>query len=152
MSYKVKQLEPAFEIEPIGLPASESIKYLFPLALSELYLHCKGDKCGAIFINLAFKKWLRKLIGKDRYRELDQRDDAHLSDKISSHDSEGEMMRTMMKQFETKKRAFTKDSGDVHIDLPECFHEWHVDDRVEEGEITIPRYFRIHTYPPLFIA
>ncbi|KAF8851719.1 hypothetical protein BDZ45DRAFT_730704 [Acephala macrosclerotiorum] len=120
VSYKVKQLEPAFEIEPIGLPAS--------------------DKCGAIFINLAFKKWLRKLIGQDRYRELDQRDDAHLSDKISSHDSEGEMMRTLMKQFETKKRAFTAESGDVHIDLPECFHDWHIDDRVEEGEITIPSY------------
>lgn len=83
------------------------------------------------------------MIGIERYRELDERDDLHLSDKISSHDSEGEMMRFLMQKFEVKKKAFSgEETRDLHVDLPQVhpFDEWHVKDAVEECEITIPTY------------
>jgi hypothetical protein len=95
-----------------------------------------GDKCGAIFINLAFKEWLRDLIEPQRYQVLDQ---AQISKKISSHDAEGERMRTLMKNFEKKKKLFSADSGDIHIDLPEPYQDLYLDDRVVGGQITIPQ-------------
>ncbi|KAL5322237.1 hypothetical protein ACEPPN_010209 [Leptodophora sp. 'Broadleaf-Isolate-01'] len=114
VSYKVKQLDP-FEIERVGLPV--------------------GAKCGAIFINLAFKKWLRSLIGAERYHQLDP---TKLSDKITSHDAEGEVMRKLMSDFEAWKKAFKgAESRQMYIDLPESFHDLRVDDRVRECQVTI---------------
>ncbi|KAH6724439.1 hypothetical protein DL95DRAFT_464978 [Leptodontidium sp. 2 PMI_412] len=114
VSYKVKQLEPTFEIEPVTLAT--------------------GEKCGSIFINLAFKTWLRKLIGPRLYQELDQ---AQLVDKISSHDAEGERMRALMKKFNVYKRKFEKGHRDIKIDLPEPFENLDLDTRVVGGQITI---------------
>jgi hypothetical protein len=96
-----------------------------------------GSKCGAIFINVAFKQWLKDLIGEDRYQQLDQ---AKISYKISSHDAEGERMRILMKRFEIKKKRFVKDGRDVRIELPEPFHNLDIPDRVDKGLILIPWY------------
>jgi hypothetical protein len=96
-----------------------------------------GEKCGAIFINIAFKKWLRGLIGPEWYHELDP---TKLSDKITSRDAEGEMMRSLMSKFEAKKKAFKGvESRAMHIDLPESFHDLRVDNRVKECQITISK-------------
>ncbi|KAH7342511.1 hypothetical protein BKA65DRAFT_504250 [Rhexocercosporidium sp. MPI-PUGE-AT-0058] len=114
VSYKVKQLEPTFEIEPVTLAT--------------------GAKCGSIFINLAFKTWLRNLIGHRLYQELDQ---AQPVDRISSHDAEGERMRALMKTFNLYKRKFQKGHRDIKIDLPEPFENLDLDNRVVGGQITI---------------
>lgn len=44
-----------------------------------------GDKCGSIFINIVFKKWLRKLLGPELYQQLNEEQINH---NISSHDAE----------------------------------------------------------------
>jgi hypothetical protein len=95
-----------------------------------------GKKCGAIFINLAFKRWLRALIGPARYHQLDPN---KLSDKISSRDAEGEMMRELMSKFEAKKKAFKPESRAMHIDLPESFDDIYIEDKVKECQITISK-------------
>lgn len=97
----------------------------------------KGDKCGSIFVNLAFKDWLRDLIGDERYKQLDQ---APMDSKISSHHAEGERMRELMKNFEIQKKGFTTNSRDIRIDLPEPFENLTLDGVVQGGEITIPLY------------
>ncbi|KAE8452931.1 hypothetical protein EG329_013203 [Mollisiaceae sp. DMI_Dod_QoI] len=114
VAYRVKQLQPTFEIERETRPT--------------------GDKCGSIFVNLAFKDWLRGLIGDERYQQLDQ---APMDSKISSHHTEGERMRELMRGFEIQKKGFTTNSGDIRIDLPEPFENLNMDG-VVGGEITIP--------------
>jgi hypothetical protein len=93
-----------------------------------------GDKCGSIFINLAFKRWLRELVGESIYQKLDQ---GQLSHKISSHDAEGERMRILMKSFDALKRKFKRGHRDMKMDLPAPFHNLNLDSRVVGGEITI---------------
>ena len=130
----MKQLDP-FEIERVGLPVGEFSNTIFrhPLLLTPI----PGAKCGAIFINLAFKKWLRSLIGAERYHQLDP---TKLSDKITSHDAEGEVMRKLMSDFEAWKKAFKgPESRQMYIDLPESFHDLRVDGRVKECQVTISR-------------
>ena len=92
-----------------------------------------GNKCGSIFIDMAFKKWLRNLLG-EKYKELDQGQLAH---KISSHDTEGGRMRTLMKDFNIQKRRFKKDQRDIKIDLPEPLDNLNMGHKVVGGEITI---------------
>ena len=99
-----------------------------------------GYKCGAIFINVAFKQWLRDLIGEEKYQQLDQ---VKISYKISSHDAEGERMRILMKRFEVRKKRFVKDGRDVRIELPEPFHNLNIPDRVDKGLILIPWYMSL---------
>ncbi|KAI9773911.1 MAG: hypothetical protein M1840_006137 [Geoglossum simile] len=112
VSYKVKELQP-FEIEAVSLPT--------------------GDKCGSIFIDLAFKRWLRDLLGEKDYQKLDQGDLAH---KISSHEIEGEEMRVLMHRFTLLKRRFWKGQRDMKMDLPSPLDDLNVDG-VVGGEITI---------------
>lgn len=114
ISYKVKALEPVFEIEAVG--------------------EAEGKKCGAIFINIAFKTWLRELIGTANYQMLDQ---AQVSHKIGSYDAEGERMRILMKDFDNKKKLFTKGSRDIRITLPEPLDGLDIPGKVEQGQITI---------------
>jgi len=83
---------------------------------------------------LAFKKWLRNLIGEANYQLLDQ---AEISHKISSHDSEGERMRELMKRFNVKKLAFRRNHRDMKLDLPEPYENLNLDTRVVGGQITI---------------
>jgi len=115
ISYKVKALEPSFEIEAVG--------------------RAKGAKCGAVFINIAFKQWLRDLIGLENYKKLDQ---VQLSYKISSYDTEGERMRILMKDFDDKKKLFSKGSRDIRITLPAPLDRLDIPDKgVDKGQITI---------------
>jgi hypothetical protein len=93
-----------------------------------------GYPCGSIFIDMAFKRWLKDLLGEGNYRELDQGQLAH---KISSHDTEGGRMRKLMKDFNIHKRKFKKDQRDIQMDLPEPLHNLAMDNRVVGGEITI---------------
>ncbi|KAF4627180.1 hypothetical protein G7Y89_g10974 [Cudoniella acicularis] len=115
VSYRVKRLSP-FEIETVTVPT--------------------GDKCGSIFINLAFKKWLKKLL-PEIYHELDQTELAH---KMTSHDSEGERMRMLMAGFEVHKRKFSlaRNGGqDIKMTLPPPFNTKNLDTRVVGGQIVI---------------
>ncbi|KAI9776338.1 MAG: hypothetical protein M1839_000418 [Geoglossum umbratile] len=114
VSYKVKELQPTFEVEAVTLAT--------------------GHRCGSIFIDLAFKKWLRDLLGEKNYQKLDQ---AQLAHKISSHHTEGKQMRQLMKGFNTLKFKFRKDQRDMKMDLPDPLHNLDMDNRVVGGEITI---------------
>ncbi|KAL2063769.1 hypothetical protein VTL71DRAFT_5574 [Oculimacula yallundae] len=113
-SYHVKQLHPTFDIEPVTIAA--------------------GRQCGYIFINLAFKNWLRHLIGADNYRILDQAESAN---KITSHDYEGEKMRLLMKRFDIYKRKFARGQRDIKLDLPEPLKDLCLEGKVVGGQITI---------------
>ncbi len=68
------------------------------------------------------------------YRELDQ---GQHSDRIGSHDSEGERMRELMKSFDVFKRKFVKGHRDIKIDLPEPYDNLNLDTRVIGGQIII---------------
>jgi hypothetical protein len=93
-----------------------------------------GFKCGSIFINLAFKKWLKCLLGEETYQILDQ---AQVVSNISSHDAEGERMRVLMKNFDVHKRKFAKGHRSIKIDLPEPFENLNKENIVVGGQITI---------------
>jgi len=93
-----------------------------------------GAKCGSIFINLAFKMWLKNLLGERRYQELDE---GQMHYKISSHDAEAERMRDLISKFDVHKRKFKRGYRDIKIDLPEPFENLNLDDRVSGGQITI---------------
>ncbi|KAF1976595.1 hypothetical protein BU23DRAFT_565748 [Bimuria novae-zelandiae CBS 107.79] len=68
---------------------------------------------------MAFKRWLRDLIGENNYRKLDPHMEEH---KISSHSVEGKAMRELMKEFDARKQDFGAGSTrDIHIDLPSPF-------------------------------
>ncbi|KAH0558447.1 hypothetical protein GP486_004893 [Trichoglossum hirsutum] len=114
LSYKVKELEPAFEIEAVTLAT--------------------GRKCGSIFIDIAFKMWLKALLGDKYYQMLDPIQQAY---KISSHHTEGRSMRELMYSFSVFKKKFKKDSRVMKMDLPKPLDNLTLDDRVIGGQITI---------------
>ncbi|KAF2473069.1 actin-like ATPase domain-containing protein [Lindgomyces ingoldianus] len=114
VSYEVKQLEP-LQLAQIGYPT--------------------GRKCGSIFINLEFKKWLRELIGDKHYQKLDP----HMEmSKITSHAVEGRALRELMKNFNAQKEVFTKNYGrSISMDLPAPLENLDIPGKVNHGEITI---------------
>ncbi|KIY02396.1 uncharacterized protein Z520_02534 [Fonsecaea multimorphosa CBS 102226] len=114
VSYKVKQVEPSLVLERIGVPT--------------------GDKCGAIYIDIAFKEWLRQMLGNKYYEKLDQNHDLQ---RISSHTCESKAMRQLMKSFDVLKKGFHKNNRDMALDLPPPLHNLTLDNRVDCGEIKI---------------
>ncbi|OQV06071.1 hypothetical protein CLAIMM_10703 [Cladophialophora immunda] len=114
VSYKVKQVEPSLVLERIGVPT--------------------GDKCGAIYIDIAFKEWLRQLLGNKYYEKLDQNQDLQ---RITSHTCESKAMRQLMKSFDVLKKQFHKNHRDMALDLPPPLHNLTLDNRVDCGEIKI---------------
>jgi hypothetical protein len=106
-----------------------------------------GLKCGSIFIDLAFKEWLKDLLGEENYQKLDQ---TRLAHKISSHNSEGRPMRELMKKFNRLKRMFNKEHRDMRMDLPEPLHNLNMGNRVVGGEITITKSVTNIFIPSLF--
>lgn len=96
----------------------------------------QGEKCGSIFINREFLKWLRQSLGEVNYRHLDPNLDI---DKESFHASESPAMSSLMTQFDEKKQTFTRDSRDTYIDLPEPLADLTISGIVDQGQITIPR-------------
>lgn len=119
VSYKVKQLQPTLQLQQIGDPT--------------------GKRCGSIFVNLEFRKWLRQLLGDKNYQKLDPYMEMS---KITSHATEGPALRDLMKAFDAWKRGFTKNFGrDIPIDLPAPLQDLDIPGKVNHGEITIPWYF-----------
>ncbi|KAF2827326.1 actin-like ATPase domain-containing protein, partial [Ophiobolus disseminans] len=116
VSYMVKKLRPILQMEQIGKPT--------------------GGKCGSIFINRAFLKWLRSELGESYYRELDPNLDI---DKDAFHASESPAMRYLMQEFDERKQTFDRDSGDFRLDLPEPLADLTIDGVVNQGEITVTR-------------
>jgi hypothetical protein len=115
VSYKVKRLTPTFELEQIGGPTV--------------------DRCGSVFINMEFRKWLRNLIGPKNYQKIDQNT---VMGKITSHSVEGKAMRNLMEQFDDRKKAFTgSEDGDIAIRLPEPLADLSIPGKVDEGEVII---------------
>jgi hypothetical protein len=93
-----------------------------------------GFKCGSVFIDLAFKDWLRDLLGEDNYLKLDP---TQARGKITSFDREGEQMRKLMGMFNILKRNFKKGYGDKHMTLPEPLNNLNMHNKVDLGQITI---------------
>jgi hypothetical protein len=112
ISYTVKSLEP-LELVQAGIPT--------------------GAKCGSIWIDDAFKKWLRTIL-KDKYKVLDPRD---TKNKHRSFATEGPEMRAIMKVFDTYKRKFSKEARDVKLDLPEPLDTHNEKNHVIDGELVI---------------
>ncbi|KAF2733043.1 hypothetical protein EJ04DRAFT_513478 [Polyplosphaeria fusca] len=117
VSYKIKQTQPTLQLERVGSPT--------------------GRSCGAIFINMKFKEWLRtKVLGEKLYNQLDP----HASEnKIVSHATEGKAMRELMSNFEALKRDFKRDHYDeeYHLELPKPLNSLDAPPHVNEGELTI---------------
>jgi hypothetical protein len=131
VAYKVKRLRP-FEIELFEQPIGKVLESTCFCKISTNSII--GAKCGSIFINLAFKVWLRNLLGETNYQELDQ---GQMNYKISSHDAEAERMRDLISKFDVHKRKFMRGYRDIKIDLPEPFENLNLDNRVSGGQITI---------------
>ncbi|KAH6663361.1 hypothetical protein B0J14DRAFT_609302 [Halenospora varia] len=95
-----------------------------------------GDKCGSVFINLAFKQWLRELIGPVHYQELDE---SPIVQKITAHDTEGPHMREVMADFDAWKRKFKKGHRDIKMEFSEGSPLANLDipGKVFGGEFTI---------------
>lgn len=102
--------------------------------LNTLLLTESGAKCGSVYIDGAFKAWLKKIIGNQNYQQLDPR---NASQKISSHATEGKEMRILMKEFEKYKRKFNKDHREIKMDLPEPLDDITVGKKVLGGEVSI---------------
>ncbi|KAH8727125.1 hypothetical protein GQ44DRAFT_725417 [Phaeosphaeriaceae sp. PMI808] len=116
VSYLVKKLRPVLQLEQVGQPT--------------------GSKCGSIFINRTFLKWLRDKLGEDNYRQLDPNLDI---DKEAFHASESPAMRYLMEKFDERKQGFTRDSGDFYLDLPPPLDNLTINGVVNQGEMMIPR-------------
>ncbi|PVH78397.1 hypothetical protein DL98DRAFT_590324 [Cadophora sp. DSE1049] len=114
VSYRVTQLEPTLELQQATIPTSE--------------------RCGSAYINLNFKRWLRRVIGEENYRALDPNSS---SQQISAHAMEGKEMRQVMKRFEGLKKAFPRDNRPLKLDLPGPLSELNIPRRVSQGELTI---------------
>jgi hypothetical protein len=96
-----------------------------------------GKKCGSIYIDRAFKRWLKGLIGKDNYEKLDPNNNVG---RISSHYVEGQLMRQLMKRFDSSKQDFSRTFHDIKMTLPGPeLKNLHIPGRVNQGEIIITR-------------
>ena len=101
-----------------------------------------GDKCGSIFINMEFKKWLRKLLSREQYEKLDPNLDI---EKFATHASETPSMRALMKEFDQKKRQFGLDGQGCQLELPEPLENISIPGRVNQGLLTIRRCAQTRT-------
>ncbi|CAO2656251.1 Nn.00g050540.m01.CDS01 [Neocucurbitaria sp. VM-36] len=123
VSYQVKKLHPVLQLEQVGKPT--------------------GDKCGSIFINREFLKWLRNQLGEANYRHLDPNLDI---DKDAFHASESPAMRYLMEKFDERKQIFDRNSRDLYLDLPEPLDSLTIPGIVYQGQITIPRALMEHFF------
>jgi len=88
-----------------------------------------------MFIDLAFKNWLRNLLGEANYQCLDP--GANYK-QISSHPFEGTQMRELMKGFNLLKEHFRPDGRDSLLDLPRPLDGLNLDNKIRDGEVVIP--------------
>jgi hypothetical protein len=134
VSYRVTQLEPALELEPVGFATSLSRCQLSNFV--QKLTNVTGAKCGSTYIDANFKRWLRNLISDRNYRQLDPKS----SRKINAHTTEGQKIRAIMKEFDGYKRKFASGSRDMKIDLPEPLENLDIKGKVDKGLLTITSY------------
>ena len=92
-------------------------------------------KCGGSFVDVSFKGWLRRAIGRENFAKLDKENALR---PISTHTSESGPMRELMKRFDAKKKTFSNATqGIIRIDLPPPLDGLNVEGRVRDGELTI---------------
>jgi hypothetical protein len=109
------------------------VKCLQPLELVPVG-HPTGRKCGSIFIDQAFKQWLRLLLTDRYYLQLDP--DADLN---NVYGVERQEIREIMSEFDTIKKSFEQESGDMFLDLPKPLNNLTLEGRVDGGQITITK-------------
>lgn len=100
-------------------------------------LTCSGGKYGSAFIDIAFKRWLRHVLGDDCYAKLDP---LNARTRISTHSVESGPMRKLLEQFIVKKQLFSNSTQNIKIDLPEPLNMMDKEGRVRQGELTIYRW------------
>ncbi|KAH7078168.1 hypothetical protein BKA63DRAFT_552283 [Paraphoma chrysanthemicola] len=116
VSYEVVKTYPTLQLKQIGRPT--------------------GKKCGSIFINERFKRWLRAQIGDENWEKLDPE---MKLDRTASYDSETPAMRSLMDEFDIRKERFdATETRDIRFDLPEPLDNLDAGE-VRSGEVTIPR-------------
>jgi hypothetical protein len=116
---------------------------MFRVSVIMMALTISGSKCGSIFVDLAFKKWLRGVLGDNYYQRLDP---SELDPKIGSHHVEGQRMRELMQGFDKYKKKFNRDHRDIKMDLPYPLHNLNKDNKVVGGEITITKWVTISLF------
>jgi len=84
---------------------------------------------------MKFKKWLREILTDVHYRELDPNFEI---DKLATHASETPAMRSLMKDFDVKKKHFTVASPDYQLELPFPLENLDIPG-VKQGLLTIKR-------------
>ena len=105
---------------------------------STIQLMDSGGKCGSALIDTAFKGWVREVLGRDRYAELDPANARQ--HRLSPHTAETGPMRELIHRFNVKKAAFSNSSqSDIKLDLPAPLSGLSIEDRVKDGELTIHR-------------
>jgi len=60
-------------------------------------------------------------------------------EKISSHTTEGESMRELMRRFDPLKKQFHQKHRDMHLDLPKPLDNLNLEGKVNGGEIIITK-------------
>jgi hypothetical protein len=118
VTYLVKKVVPNLVLETVTIPT--------------------GEKCGSVFIDNAFKDWLRRILGDHHYRQLDP---DSVGVMFGSYKSEGQGIRELMKAFIPRKERFRGTDSDVLLTLPEPLNNLTTNDRsVIEGQIRITAY------------
>ena len=130
VSYQVKKVKPHLELEKATEPNSK-----YELA-DPTDSNLSGGKCGSVFIDTAFKNWLRNIIGVENYGKLDR---LNARSRLNAHTLEDGPIRKLVQDFVTKKHTFSSSTQDTCIDLPEPLNALNLGDRVRQGELTISR-------------
>ena len=60
-------------------------------------------------------------------------------------------MRELMETFNTFKRRFHKEHRDIRMDLPNPLHNLNINNKVEEGEITITKFVTAYLFLSFFV-
>lgn len=131
----MRKLHPVLQLEKVGKPTGACT--FDSSILCEALMIRSGQKCGSIFINRAFLKWLRSILGENNYCQLDPNLDI---EKDAFHASETPSMRYLMQKFDERKEAFDRDTGDFGIDLPDPLGDLTIPGIVDQGLIMISRW------------
>ena len=115
VSYQVKQTASNFKIDKATDPES--------------------GRCGSVFIDMAFKKWLRKTIEPHNYYLLDPANAG--KKRIYPYASESGPMREVINRFEAKKKVFDSSTTEIRLDLPEPLDKLTIPGKVNQGQLTI---------------
>lgn len=78
---------------------------------------------------------------KNYYRQLDPNADFS---EVSSHTTETPSMRALMRGFDALRRRFRNDGESLVLDLPGILANITIEGKVNEGEVTIPKYALIN--------